>query len=120
MTVSLHLKQHDLKPDLRVRLLDEATPVDLTNATSVHMVMSSRRTGVVIDAPMTILDQTDPDTLGVVVYAWSPGDTDTTGEFQAEFRVTWPSARQQTFPASSYLTVVIQKELNAGGGPTIG
>lgn len=111
MTDTFYLKQNDLLPALQVQLLDNATPVDLTNATSVYLRMSNRRIGLKVDAPMTIANQTT--SLGVVSYHWATGDTDTVGEFNAEFRVNWPSSKPQTFPASNYVTVIIQKGLAA-------
>lgn len=108
-----YLKQHDLSPALRVRLLDDATPVDLTNAVSVTLLMRSRRTGLKVSAPMTVADQTDTDTLGVVTYQWQTGDTDTPGDFQTEIQVTWPLGRPQTFPARGHITTVIERDLGA-------
>ncbi len=113
MAERFYLKQHDLLPDLRVRLLDDTTTVDLTNATGVQLLMNSRRTGLKVDAPMTILDQTSPDTLGVVSYSWAPGDTDTAGDFNAEFQVNWPDGKPQTFPARGHVIVTIEKDLGS-------
>lgn len=106
-----YLKQNDLQPDFRARLLDEDTPVDLTSATSVQMLMRNRRAGLKVHAPMAIADQTDTDLKGVVSYTWAPGDTDTAGDFQAEIQVTWPNSKPQTFPAKGHITIVIEKDL---------
>jgi hypothetical protein len=109
MAERFYLKQHDLLPALRVRLLDETTPVDLTNATSVKMLMKSRRSGLKVNAPMTI----DANrTLGVVSYAWQIGDTDTAGDYNAEFQVTWPTGKPQTFPARGHVIITIEKDLD--------
>lgn len=109
--MAFFIKQYDLRPDLKVRLLDEDVPVDLTNAAAARFIMSSRRRGIKVDATMTILDQTEEDTLGVVSYAWADGDTDTVGDFNAEVQIMWPSGRPQTFPASGYIQVTVVKDL---------
>jgi hypothetical protein len=114
-----YLKQHDLSPALKVRLLDDTTPVDLTNAVAVQLLMRSRRTGLKVDAPMTVAPQNDPDTLGVVSYSWQPGDTDTPGDFQTEIQVTWPLGKPQTFPARGHITTVIEKDLGGPGTPLV-
>ncbi len=111
MAERFYLKQNDLRPDLKVRLLDETDPVDLTNATGVRILMSSRKTGLKVNAAMTIADQTIEATKGVVSYAWAPGDTDIAGDYQAEFQVTWPTGKPQTFPARGHVTVTIEKDL---------
>lgn len=115
MTEKFVIKQHDLLPDLQVKLLSDGNPVDLLNATSVTFVMQSRKTGVKVAANMVIHDQTDPDTLGVVSYRWKAGDTDFAGDFNGEFQVNWPGGLPQTFPAHSYIVVSIEKDL--GGNP---
>lgn len=113
MAERFYLKQHDLLPALKVRLLDDTTTVDLTSATLVKLLMGSRRTGLVVDAPMTILDQSVADTLGVVTYAWQAGDTDAPGDYNAEFQVTWPTGKPQTFPARGHVIVTIEKDLGS-------
>lgn len=115
MSEKFVIKQHDLLPDLQVKLLSDDEPVDLLNAMSVTFLMQSRKTGVKVEANMVIADQTDPDTLGVVSYAWQPGDTDVVGEFNGEFQVNWPADRPQTFPAHSYIVISVEKDL--GGNP---
>lgn len=111
MAEKFHIKQHDTRPDLKVRLLDDDVAIDLTNATSARFLMSNRRAGLKVDAAMTILDQTQDATVGVVSYTWQPGDTSAAGDFQAEIQITWPSGKLQTFPADSYIQVIITKDL---------
>ncbi len=107
-----YIKQNDQRPDLKVRLLDEDQPVDLTNAAGAKFLMRNRRQGLRVDADMTILDQSQEATLGVVSYAWQPGDTASSGDFNGEIQITWPGGEVQTFPADGYIQVVITKDLS--------
>lgn len=111
MAETFYMKQHDLEPNLELQLLSGADPVDLSQATAVQFLMSSRKTGLKVSGAMTIADQTAPTTLGVVTYAWRSGDTDTVGVFSAEVQVIWPTNKPQTFPADQYFTVNVQKDL---------
>lgn len=111
MADRFYIKQYDLRPDLRVRLLDEDVAVDLTGAASALFLMRNRRSGLKISAAMTILDQTQDATKGVVSYSWQAGDTAIHGDFQGEVQVTWPGSKPQTFPANGYITVSIGKDL---------
>lgn len=74
-----YCKTGDTKP-MEVKLTySDGTAVDLTDAT-VTFYMGTTIAG----APATVLD---PPTAGVVAYPWSPGETDTPGDFPAEFNV---------------------------------
>lgn len=112
MAEKFNIKQHDLQPSIEVQLLSGTDPVDLTQATSVVFLMKSRKTGLKATGPMNIAA---PATAGVVFYDWQLGDTDIVGDFDAEVQVMWPADKPQTFPAHSYFTVSIGKDL---GGPT--
>ena len=53
-------------------------------------------------------------TLGKVTFAWQAGDTDTIGEHNVEWRVTFPSGKKATFPRGTgviFNKVVIQDEV---------
>lgn len=111
MAEKFYIKQHDLEPGLEVQLLSGTTPVDLTMATAALFLMKSRKTGLKATGAMTIADQSIEANLGVVTYDWQLGDTDTVGEYTAEVQVMWPANKPQTFPAHSYFTVGIEKDL---------
>lgn len=104
------IKRHDRLPVLRLTLLDDETPVDLTNAAATRLLISNLA-GLKVDQPMVKLTQVG-DTLGQVEYAWQAGDTDTAGTFNAEVEVTWPGGARQTFPANGYFRVRVTKDLN--------
>jgi hypothetical protein len=108
------LKQYDLRPVLRIRLLDGSVPIDLTLTSEVRLLLKNRAAGLKVNAVMTKLDQTDDATVGFVEYTWQEGDTDTLGTFQGEIQVLWPGQVPQTFPGKGYFQVSINRDLNEG------
>lgn len=114
MALVMNLKQYDLLPVLRMTLLDGETPVNLTLASEVRLLLKNRTTGLKVDAVMEVLDQDDDDTVGQVQYEWQEGDTDTIGSFQGEVQVLWPGGLPQTFPSRGYLKININRDLNLG------
>lgn len=113
-TIRFDLKQFDLRPVLRIRLLDGITPVNLTTASEVRLLLKNRATGLKVNAVMTKLNQADAATVGFVEYTWLPGDTNTLGTFQGEIQVLWAGGQPQTFPAKGYFTIAINRDLNLG------
>ncbi len=99
------LKQGDLEPAVTGFLIDSTgLPVNVATATSVTFRMMSVLTHTeAFSRPATVDDAVG----GELSYAWQAGDTDLAGVYYAEFVVTWPSARPQTYPPDGYLTVAI-------------
>jgi hypothetical protein len=105
---TLRVKQHDLYPPLRAQLLDGTTPVNLTPASNVRVIVTSTdRATELIDRAMTVTDPTG----GWVEMEWVTGDTATIGRFLLEIEVTWPTSRPQTFPVNGYAWLVIVDDL---------
>lgn len=105
------IKAHDLLPTFRARLaskLDPTKSVDLTNALSIRFIMKVTDGAIKLNVPATFVDRIN----GVVEYAWVAGDTDATGNFLAEWQVTWPGGKPQTFPTTSYHTIAIVADLD--------
>lgn len=112
------MKQGDLRPYIGASLVDEnGDPLDLTDASvtfSMRKKPSANKPGggatVVIDAAAASVTD-EPG--GVVEYQWVDGDTDVVGEFQAEFRIEWPTedppdVKPETYPQNGYIIVVIR------------
>ncbi len=104
-----HIKQGDRLPPLRARTVLNATgqPQDLTGATvRVHMRRKTDNV-VVIDAAAAL----DPDSgLGWMIYNWGSGETDTPGDYDAEFEATL-GGRPLTTPNDSHFLVRITEQL---------
>lgn len=98
------IKSFDRLPSIQATL-----SADLTSAVSVDFIMRPKAGGAAkVNAAATIVDASG----GVVRYDWAVGDTDTPGEFQAEWEVHWPGSKTQTFPTTSYHTVDVLADLD--------
>jgi transcriptional/translational regulatory protein YebC/TACO1 len=99
------LKKNDTKDNIKATLSNESGPVELTGAT-VRFLMSKRGT-IKVDRQAQIQDAVN----GVVWMVFEQGDTNETGLFQAEFEVTFPDARIETFPNDSFILIDIINDL---------
>lgn len=104
-----NVKRDDLLPEPQVTLYDAlGAVVDLTTATSVKFLMRLASTGAVkVNAAATVVTAGS----GVVKYTWAGTDTDTAGSYQAEWEVTWPGGKTQTFPTKGFDTVVVYEDV---------
>jgi len=107
MTSRITLKQNDLMPVLIATVTDEnGVVVDLTNASTVSFSMKNQYTGVVkVTSAATFIV---PRSSGQVQYSWISGDTDTVGDYLAEFNIVWLSGNKpQTAPQKTNLYISI-------------
>lgn len=97
------IKKGDQAPSLRCRLLDGSLqPINLSSASSVALKMQGKSlTGV-----SSVLNEAVHGR-GVVSHAWSSSDTNTPGEFRAEWKITWGSGLVQTVPSEGFFTVKV-------------
>lgn len=87
----------DLKPDLKITLDDDGTPIDLTGLTlEVHI---EKPDGTVVDRAAT------GDAQGVVTMVWQAGDTDQVGSMRVDVEITWPGPKPQTIRLDDYVTI---------------
>jgi len=105
---TIQITQGDTYPPLRATLSDSVGPIDLTGAT-VTLVIRPRLSsgGPVVGGACAI---TPPASSGVVTYDWQTGDTDTPGEYLAEWHVL-SGTDQWTVPSSGSLTLTIRPQL---------
>jgi hypothetical protein len=103
------LKVGDTLPRIRVTLSDvDGTPVSLAFCT-VKFRMKTSSNVIKVFADATIVDGPN----GVVEYAWQTADTDTPGDFYAEWVLTFTSspAGVQTVPNNTELLIQIRDML---------
>lgn len=105
---TLKIKQGDTHKPVEAVIQDSDGAIDLTNASSVRFIMSTPAGGTVVDAAGTIVA---PATDGRVRYAWAEGDTDTAGNYRAEFEVTFADGTILTAPTDKYLKIRILSQL---------
>lgn len=104
------VKAHDQLPSVQAALTTATGPVDLTEATGVSFIMQPTAGGATkVNAAAVIVS---PATSGVVRYDWAVGDTNTAGDYQGEWQVTWTGGRKQTFPTVGYHSITIAPDLD--------
>ncbi len=99
-------KQGDLLPEVTVTLSDGSGPFDLTGCTVKFIMRQIGAAVPKIDAAASILSATT----GRVRYTPSGTDTDTVGDYEAEFEVT-KSGKKITFPNEDYMPAKITDDL---------
>ncbi len=99
------IKRGDTSPTLRFALLPDS--VSLAGA-SVRFQMRLRDGASGIDRAAEILTVFQP---AVVVHTWQPGDTDTPGRYEAEFRVTYMDGTVETFPNLGFIEVFVTEDV---------
>ena len=99
------IKRGDTSPALRFALLPDS--VSLAGAT-VRFQMRARGGGTVIDRSAEILTVFEP---AVVAHLWAPGETETPGRYEAEFRVTYLDGRTETFPNLGFIEVFVIEDV---------
>lgn len=103
------IKAHDRLPSIQTTLSAGGVPVDLTTATGVTFIMAQTIGGSTkINAAAVVVNAA----AGVVRYDWLSTDTDTPGSYNAEWEVTWPGPKQQTFPTASYHSISVLADLD--------
>lgn len=99
------IKRGDTSPSLVYSL--RPTTVSLAAAT-VRFKMRERGGGAtLIDSPAVIVSNSPP----VVRFDWAAGQTDKTGQFEAEFEVTNVDETVETFPNRDYIQIRIGEDI---------
>ena len=102
------IKRNDLRPVLIANLVDaEGAIVALTGASLRFHMKKAGATTTKVDAAATITTAAS----GLVRYTWLSGDTDTHGDYEGEFEVTYSGGDMQTFPVNGYIPISILADL---------
>ena len=104
-------KQHDTAPAIQFAFTDlngNVPPGSLTGAT-VKFFMKAAGSGTLkINGTATIVNSAS------WLFGYQPvvGDTDTAGDYEGEFQVTYSDGTKQTFPDPGYLDILITADLD--------
>jgi len=114
MPNTFYLKKGDTMPRIETILSDADGPVDLTGCTVKFRMSIAGAGNPLLNGDAVVVTPQTGDDKGRVYYEWQAGETDTTGEHQAEWRVTYDGGGKATFPRGSgelFNKVVIQEEV---------
>jgi hypothetical protein len=100
---TFYLKVGDTSPALKCSVLPKT--VDLTGATVQFSMRASPGGAIKVNkaAAAVVTATVNP----AVSYDWQAANVDTEGEFDAEFLVTYPGGKKETFPNSEFIKVII-------------
>ena len=102
--MAFYIKRNDTSPAMRATLKDgDDAAVDLTGCSVRFHMRSVGGTTAKVDSAASIVTAGS----GIVQYAWSGGDTDTLGSFEAEFEVTFTGGEIESFPNNKFVQVEI-------------
>lgn len=112
MATDIYRKKSDTSK-LRVTLIDDNGPIDLTGATVTFTMTSTAGTVKVNKQACVVLDQTVTANRGVVTYAFTSLQTNTTGKYYGEWQVTLSNGEVLTIPSAPdpYVFIHIQNTL---------
>ena len=108
-TPTFYIKQNDTRPELGVFLRDDKDrTVNITGATVKFNMRNASDNSVKgsLGAVTTV-----SSTAGQVKYSFSVEDTDTSGNFDGEFQVTFVGGQVETFPNDGYIKVIITDDV---------
>ena len=108
-TPTFYIKQNDTRPELDVFLRDDKdSTINVTGATvKFNMRNASDNTVKVNNGSVTTVSSTS----GRVKYSFSASDTDTAGNFDGEFQVTFVGGQVETFPNDGFIKVIITDDV---------
>lgn len=103
-----YVKRNDTYSSVTEQLLDEnLSPVNLSGCVVKFNMRLKTAAVAKVSSSATIVNAAT----GTVRYQWQGADTDTAGEYRAEWQVTFSSGRVQTYPNDTYNTIHILSDL---------
>ncbi len=107
MSYDVTIKRGDTRRAIRAVLKNtQGTPVNLSGC-SVSFYMAPPGRPPIISRAVDIHDAL----AGEVWVVFAPGETDISGVYRAEFRVTYGDGRRETFPNNGYINIQILSDL---------
>ena len=106
---TFYIKQNDTRPELDIFLRDDKDrSINITGAT-VKFSMRNASTNVVKISLAAVTPVSS--TAGRVKYSFTASDTDTAGNFDGEFQVTFIAGQIETFPNDGYIKVIVTDDV---------
>lgn len=107
MSYDITIKRRDTRHAIKAILRDASgDPVDLTGCNVKFVMAPPARPATICREPH--IENAENGEIWVV---WVPGETDKSGTYLAEFKVTYPDGRVETFPSDGYISIQIMNDL---------
>lgn len=103
-----HVRTGNRLPAIEATLYRDRKVADLTGASTVHLIYRPAAGGAIITKTAAFVEAL---TGGKVKYAWAANDTDTVGEYEAYWRVTYATGEQESFPNNGFFTMKFTENL---------
>lgn len=104
---TFRIKRHDTYPPLCYSVTDPSGNLDFTGGSATFTMVSKTTGAMKIGRAAASIDSATR-----VSYSWEDSDTDTVGEYRAEFEVVLASGKKLTIPNNDSLTVKIVEDLD--------
>jgi hypothetical protein len=105
------IKRHDTAVQPRSQFKDENNAViDLTGATVRYTLRNTDTLALKINRAAAVIES--PATGGIAHYQFVAGDVDTSGTYEEEWEVTYPSTAKESFPVDAPQFVIIKDDVD--------
>lgn len=106
--MTFYIKQNDTRPIMSATLIDgNGATVNLDGATVVFKMRAVGGSVAKIDSSASIAEATK----GKVTYTFTASDTNTVGEYEGEFEVTFAGGGIQTYPNNKYIEIEVVDDI---------
>ncbi len=106
--MAFYIKQNDTRPIITATLIDgDGSTVNLDGASVSFKMRKLGETVAKVDSSASVADASN----GKVTYTWVALNTDTVGEYEGEFQVTFAGGGIQTYPNNSYIQIEILDDI---------
>ena len=106
--MTFYIKQNDTRPIMSATLIDgNGSTVNLDGATVAFKMRAVGGSTAKVDASASIAEATK----GKVTYTFTASDTNTVGEYEGEFEVTFAGGGIQTYPNNKYIEIEVVDDI---------
>lgn len=106
--MTFYIKQNDTRPIMSATLIDgDGSVVNLDGASVAFKMRAVGGSTAKVDASATVADATN----GKVTFTFSASNTDTVGEYEGEFQVTFAGGGIQTYPNNKYIEIEVVDDI---------
>lgn len=104
LPIDFNLKRGNLLPALNATLkYSDGTIINLTGATVKFFMRPKGSSTVIVNASCSVVSAT----AGTVQYNWQAGETDTVGNYEGEFQITFGSGSKLSVPNNALIQIFI-------------